>query len=346
MKYTHLPASDIKVSKICLGTMTWGKQNTQEEAFEQMNFALDNGVNFFDTAELYPVPAAAERYAHTEIIIGNWLVQNKNRDQVVLASKIAGKAAFTAFIRENGFSKEALNTALEGSLKRLKTDYLDLYQLHWPERNTNFFGQRGYQHKEDEVWEDNFQEILETLKGFVKEGKIRQVGISNENPWGAMRYMELHRNDPSLPRMVTCQNPYNLLNRLYETGMAEVSMRENIGLLAYSPLGFGVLSGKYLGGKQPANARVTLFPNYNRYSVGQNVPATEAYAAIAEAHGLSLTEMALAFVNTRPFVTSNIIGATSMAQLEENIKSIDTDLSQEVLKAIEGVHATYPNPGP
>jgi len=346
MKYTFLPHSDIKVSKICLGTMTWGKQNTQEEAYEQMNFALDKGVNFFDTAELYPVPAAAERYAHTEIIIGHWLAQNKKRDQVVLASKIAGKAAFTAFIRENGFSKEALNTALEGSLKRLKTDYLDLYQLHWPERNTNFFGQRGYQHKEDELWEDNFQEILETLKGFVKAGKIRQVGISNENPWGAMRYMELHRKDPSLPRMVSCQNPYNLLNRLYETGMAEVSMRENIGLLAYSPLGFGVLSGKYLGGKQPANARVTLFPNYNRYSVGQNVPATEAYADIAAAHGLSLTEMALAFVNTRPFVTSNIIGATSITQLEENIKSIDTDLSEEVLKAIEGVHGTYPNPGP
>lgn len=346
MKYTHLPHSHIKVSKICLGTMTWGKQNSQQEAFEQMDFALDQGVNFFDTAELYPVPASAERYAHTEIIIGNWLEKNKNRDAVVLASKIAGKAAFTEFIRKTGFSKEALQTALEGSLKRLKTDYLDLYQLHWPERNTNFFGQRGYVHKETEQWQDNFQAILETLKGFVQAGKIRQVGVSNENPWGVMRYMELHRQDPTLPKMVTCQNPYNLLNRLYETGMAEVSMRENIGLLAYSPLGFGVLSGKYLGGKKPKNARVTLFPNYNRYSVGKNIPATEAYHKIATENGLTLTEMALAFVNNRPFVTSNIIGATSLAQLKENINSIHTHLSDEVLKAIEAVHNSYPNPGP
>jgi len=346
MKYTQLPNSDIKVSKICLGTMTWGKQNTQEEAFEQMDYALAQGVQFFDTAELYPVPAAAERYAHTEIIIGNWLKERKNRAQIVLASKIAGKAAFTAFIRETGFSKEALTTALEGSLQRLRTDYLDLYQLHWPERNTNFFGQRGYNHKEDEVWEDNFHAILDTLKGFVSAGKIRQIGISNENPWGAMRYMEESRKDPSLPRMVTCQNPHSLLNRIYETGMAEVSMRENMGLLAYSPLGFGVLSGKYLGGKKPANARVTLFPNYNRYSVGQNIPATEAYAVIAAENGLSLTEMALSFVTSRPFVTSNIIGATSMAQLKENIQSIHTELSEDVLKAIEGVHSTHPNPGP
>lgn len=346
MKYTKIPHSDIKVSKICLGTMTWGRQNTEQEAFDQMDYALERGVQFFDTAELYPVPAAAERYAHTEIIIGNWLAQRKNRDQVVLASKIAGKAAFTAFIRETGFSKEALHTALEGSLKRLQTDYLDLYQLHWPERNTNFFGQRGYTHKEDEAWEDNFHEILETLKGFVQAGKIRQIGISNENPWGAMRYLEEHRKDPSLPRMVTCQNPYSLLNRLYESGMAEVSMREDMGLLAYSPLGFGVLSGKYLGGKKPANARVTLFPNYNRYSVGQNIPATEAYAAIANKHGLSLTEMALSFVTSRPFVTSNIIGATSLDQLKENIDSVYTELSAEVLEEIEGVHNTYPNPGP
>ena len=279
-------------------------------------------------------------------MIGNWFEKRKNREKIILASKVAGHGCEWIRGGGNNFTEKKIGEAIDESLKRLKTDYIDLYQLHWPERNTNFFGQRGYQHKEDELWEDNFQEILETLKGFVKEGKIRQLGISNENPWGAMRYMELHRNDPSLPRMVTCQNPYNLLNRLYETGMAEVSMREKIGLLAYSPLGFGVLSGKYIGGKQPANARVTLFPNYNRYSVGQNVPATEAYAAIAEAHGLSLTEMALAFVNTRPFVTANIIGATSMAQLEENIKSIDTDLSEEVLKAIEGVHGTYPNPGP
>jgi len=346
MKYTHLPHTQIKVSKICLGTMTWGRQNSQANAFEQMDYALDKGVQFFDTAELYPVPAAAERYAHTEIIIGNWLEKNKKREEIVLASKIAGKAAFTEFIRKTGFSKEALNAALEGSLKRLKTDYLDLYQLHWPERNTNFFGKRGYVHDENDQWEDNFQAILETLKGFVQEGKIRQTGISNENPWGAMRYLETHRQDPTLPRMITCQNPYSLLNRLYETGMAEVSMRENIGLLAYSPLGFGVLSGKYLGGQKPENARVTLFPNYNRYSVGQNIPATEAYAAIAKQHGLSLTQMALAYVNTRPFVTSNIIGATSMAQLEENIGSIQTLLSEEVLKAIEEVHNTYPNPGP
>ncbi|WP_373073136.1 aldo/keto reductase [Zeaxanthinibacter enoshimensis] len=346
MIYTKLPHTDIEVSKICLGTMTWGKQNTEAEAFEQMDYALEQGVNFFDTAELYPIPAHKDRYAHTEIIIGNWLKKTGNRDKVVLASKIAGRAPLTKFIRETGFSRESIIEAVEGSLQRLQTDHIDLYQLHWPERSTNYFGQRGYTHDPSDHWEDNIHQVLETLSELIAEGKIGQVGLSNETPWGVMRFLEEGKVHIKLPRMITIQNPYSLLNRLFEVGLSEISMRSKIGLLAYSPLGFGVLSGKYLGGKKPADARITLFPNYNRYSNDNAVEATRKYAALAADHGLTPAELALAFVNSRPFVTSNIIGATTMEQLKENIGSADIELTDEVLKGIEDIHSQIPNPAP
>ncbi len=326
--------------------MTWGKQNTEAEAFEQMDYALEQGVNFFDTAELYPIPAHKDRYAHTEIIIGNWLKKTGNRDKVVLASKIAGRAPLTKFIRETGFSRESIIEAVEGSLQRLQTDHIDLYQLHWPERSTNYFGQRGYTHDPSDHWEDNIHQVLETLSELIAEGKIGQVGLSNETPWGVMRFLEEGKVHIKLPRMITIQNPYSLLNRLFEVGLSEISMRSKIGLLAYSPLGFGVLSGKYLGGKKPADARITLFPNYNRYSNDNAVEATRKYAALAADHGLTPAELALAFVNSRPFVTSNIIGATTMEQLKENIGSADIELTDEVLKGIEDIHSQIPNPAP
>ncbi|NJB36868.1 aldo/keto reductase [Croceivirga sp. JEA036] len=346
MKYTRLPNTNIRVSKICLGTMTWGRQNSEEEGHAQMDFALDKGVNFFDTAELYPVPAKKELYAVTEEIIGRWFVKTGNREKVVLATKIAGNGDYTKFIRTTGFAKDALITAVEGSLKRLQTDYIDLYQLHWPERDTNYFGKRGYDADQHDFWEDNIHQVLETLRDLVRQGKIREVGISNETPWGAMRYLEESKVHQDLPRMQTIQNPYNLLNRLFEVGLSEVAMRERIGLLAYSPLGFGTLSGKYLGEVPPRKGRVTLFPQYNRYSNENAVAATRKYAALAEEHGLSLAQMALAFVNTRPFLTSNIIGATSLEQLDENIASINITLPNTVLEGIEEIHNTIPNPSP
>ena len=346
MLYSTLPHTDLEVSKICLGTMTWGKQNTEEEGHQQMDYALDQGINFFDTAELYPVPPHADRYAHTEIIIGNWFKKKGNRDKIVLASKIAGKAPFTKFIRTSGFRRESIIEAVEGSLKRLQTDYIDLYQLHWPERTTNYFGQRGYNHSISDHWKDNIHQVLETLRDLVAQGKIRHIGLSNETPWGTMRFLEESKVHSELPRAITIQNPYSLLNRLFEVGLAEISMRENLGLLAYSPLGFGVLSGKYLGGKKPENARITLFPTYSRYSSPTAQDATQKYYELAREHDLSLSQMALAYVNSRPFLTSNIIGATSMEQLEENIDSINVELSPEVLEGIEAIHQMNPDPAP
>ncbi|MCB0446346.1 MAG: aldo/keto reductase [Gelidibacter sp.] len=342
MKYTKLPHTDIKVSKLCLGTMTWGNQNTQAEGFEQMDYALDRGINFFDTAELYPVPATKETYAETERIIGNWFEKTGNRDKVVLASKIAGTGDYTAHIRTNGFSPDALKDAVNQSLKRLKTDYIDLYQLHWPERHTNTFGVRDYKHVED-GWEDNFNQILHTLDEIIKSGKIRHVGISNEKAWGTMRYLEESKAH-NLPRMITVQNAYSLLNRVFEGDMAEIAIREQIGLLAYSPMAFGVLSGKYIKGTAADNARLKLFPRFSRYSSAQCTEATKRYLAIAEKNNMPLAQMSLAFVTQRPFLTSNIIGATTMGQLKENIDSIDINLSQEILEAIEKVHKEIPNP--
>ena len=345
MKYTKLPNTDIEVSKICLGTMTWGNQNTQQEGFDQMDLALDKGVNFFDVAELYPVPATADTYAETERIIGNWFAKTGNRDKVVLATKIAGPGDYTAHIRTTGFSKEALNEAIDNSLKRLKTDYIDLYQLHWPERQTNTFGVRDYNHNPNDKWEDNFNEILQNLDNIVKSGKIRQVGISNEKAWGTMRYLE-ESNANKLPRMITIQNAYSLLNRVFEGDMAEIAMRENIGLLAYSPMAFGVLSGKYIKGTAADNARLKLFPRFARYSSEQSTEATKRYLKIAEDNGMTLAQMSLAFVNERPFLTSNIIGATNLKQLEENIESINISLSNEVMNEINKIHTEIPNPAP
>lgn len=345
MKYTTIPNTDIEVSKICLGTMTFGEQNSEADGHEQMDYALAQGVNFFDTAELYSVPAKPATYGATEKIIGTWLKKTGNRDKVVIASKIAGAGPYTAHIRNNGFAKEAIISAVEGSLKRLQTDYIDLYQLHWPERGVNCFGVRDYPYQTAAKKAENHQEILETLDTLIKEGKIRSVGLSNETPWGTMQYLQTSK-ERNLPRMSTIQNSYSLIHRAYEYGMSEVSLRENIGLLVYSPLGFGVLSGKYLNGQMPADSRVKLFPNYNRYSSPQSEKAVIAYQKIAQKYGMTLAEMSLAFVNQLPFVTSNIIGATKMSQLKENIGSIQFDLSDEVITEINHVHAMMPNPAP
>ena len=326
--------------------MTWGRQNSEEEGHEQMDYAVDQGINFFDTAELYPIPPKKELYALTEEFIGNWFKKNGNRDKIILATKVAGRADFTKFIRTTGFSKDSIISAVEGSLKRLQTDYIDLYQLHWPERKTNFFGQRGFNAGDVDLWEDNIHQVLETLRDLIDEGKIRHVGLSNETPWGTMRFLEESKVHKNLPRMVSIQNPYSLLNRTFEIGLSEISVREKIGLLPYSPLGFGVLSGKYLGEVQPRKARITLFPNYTRYSGDTATKATQAYFDLAKEHELSLAQMALAFVNTRPFVTSNIIGATTLEQLKENIDSIKLELSDEVLEGIEAIHGALPNPAP
>ncbi|MFK5982608.1 MAG: aldo/keto reductase [Flavobacteriaceae bacterium] len=343
MKYTTLPNTNIKVSKICLGTMTWGEQNSESDGHEQLDYALEKGINFIDTAEMYAVPASAKTQGKTEEIIGTWFSKNNNRDQVILASKIAGPSRGFTHIRESlDFSKESLEDALYKSLKRLQTDYLDLYQLHWPERSVNIFGVRDFNYNLSEQWKDNFNEVLERLENFVKEGKVRAIGLSNETPYGLMRYMEEHRKGAM--KMITLQNSYNLLQRRDEIAVTEILQREKIGYLSYSPLAFGVLSGKYLNNNQPENARVTLFPNYSRYNGEQSLKATALYNEIAKKHGISLTQMALAFVNQQEFVTSNIIGATTMKQLSENIESINLTLSEEIISEINGVHSMMPNP--
>ena len=343
MEYNKLPGTNIEVSKICLGTMTWGRQNSDSEAYEQMDYSLEHGVNFFDTAELYPVPATPDRYADTERIIGNWFSSRNNREKIILATKIAGPGDYTAHIRKTGFKGNSIEDAVNGSLERLKTDYIDLYQLHWPERMTNFFGKRGFNYVDD-GWEDNFQEILEKLKKIVNQGKIRHIGLSNENPWGFMKFIEYSKI--GLPKMITIQNPYSLLNRLFEIGNAEVCKREETGLLAYSPLGFGVLSGKYRNGKIPDNSRLKLFPNLSRFSNDNCIKAVDMYYQISQKYNMTLAEMSLAFVNDRPFVTSNIIGATSMDQLKENINSINIKLSDDIISEINKVNEEIPNPAP
>lgn len=345
MEYTTLPHSDISVSKIALGTMTFGEQNTPQEAFEQMDYALSQGVNFFDTAELYAIPAKKETYGDTERIIGNWFKKNKTRNRVVLASKIAGPATNTTHIRTCGYSRSEIFKAVEGSLQRLQTDYIDLYQIHWPDRRTNFFGRMGYTYDPNEVWEDNIHEILVALNDLIQQGKIRKIGISNETPFGLLRYLE-ESNAHNLPKISTIQNPYSLLNRTFEVGNAEICIRKNIGLLAYSPLGFGTLSGKYLNGQKPEKARITLFPTYVRYSGKSAVEATELYCELAKENGLSPVQMALAFVNHQPYVTSNIIGATTMAQLKENIQSIEIKLNETLVAKINSIHKAIPNPAP
>jgi aryl-alcohol dehydrogenase-like predicted oxidoreductase len=345
MKHTILPNTDIKVSKICLGTMTFGQQNTEGEGHSQMDYALEKGVNFFDTAEMYSVPGRKETYGSTEKIIGTWFKKSGKREDVFLASKIAGPNPGLAYIRENmDFSPASIALSIDKSLTRLQTEYIDLYQLHWPERKVNFFGQRGFK-VQDDAWEDNIQSILETLDGFIKQGKINHIGLSNETPWGIMRFLEESKYH-NLPRIATVQNPYSLLSRLFEVGSSEVCMRENVGLLAYSPMGFGRLSGKFMAGESHPNSRIALFPQFSRYNSAQSIEATRLYNEIAVKNGLTLTQLALAFVNQQAFVTSTIIGATTMEQLKENIASIDVVLSDEILMEINAVQAIIPDPAP
>lgn len=345
MKYITLPNTDIKVSKICLGTMTFGQQNTEADGHAQMDYAFENGINFFDTAEMYSVPAREETYGSTERILGTWFKKTGKREEVILASKIAGPNPNFTYMREkNDFSPASIKFALDQSLQRLQTDYIDVYQLHWPERKTNFFGQRGFK-VQDDAWEDNIHSVLETLDGFIKEGKINHIGLSNETPWGIMRFLEESKYH-NLPKIKTIQNPYSLLNRLFEAGSAEICMRENVGLLAYSPMAFGVLSGKFLSGEKQPNARITLFPQFSRYNSAQCTEATRLYQEIATKNGLSLTELSLAFIEQQPFVTSTIIGATTLDQLKENIATINVSVSEEILKAIDEVQAVIPDPAP
>lgn len=346
MKYTHLGDTDIEVSRICLGTMTFGEQNSEAEGHEQMDYALSQGVNFIDTAEMYSVPGRKETQGSTERIIGTWLQARKNRSKIILASKIAGPSdRFTYMRNPMKFNKEQIHQALNDSLKRLQTDYLDLYQLHWPERRTNYFGQRGFKPSKTDPWEDNIEEVLEIMEDLIKAGKIRYIGLSNETPWGFSRFLHLAEMK-GLPKVVSVQNPYSLLNRTYEIGMAEISYREKAGLLAYSPMAFGLLSGKYHADNPPEEGRIKRYPVMARYNSENCYKATEEYMRIANEEGISVAKLSLAFVNSREFLTSNIIGATTMAQLKENIESIDVDLSPDALKAIEVVHARIPDPAP
>ena len=344
MNYKKLGNTDINVSTICLGTMTWGEQNTQSEAFEQMNYSLENGVNFWDTAELYAVPPKAETYGHTETIIGNWFEKTKKRKDVILASKVGGPSRKYMRNGENSFTGKNLEDALHGSLKRLKTDYIDLYQLHWPERNVNNFGKLGYEHKEND-W-NKFEDVLENLKKFIEQGKIRYVGLSNETPWGVMNYLQLAK-DKGLPRMMAIQNPYSLLNRSYEVGLAEVSIRENIGCLAYSPLASGYLSGKYRNKQFPKGSRMERdFDFWTRYRKPNMENAVEDYYKISQKYDLDMSQMSIKFCEVQDFMTSVIIGATTMEQLKTNVESVKVNLDSEVIKEINNVQKKYPNPCP
>lgn len=346
MEYKKLGTSDIDVSAICLGTMTWGEQNTEAEGHEQMDYAITQGINFFDTAEMYSVPGRAETQGSTERIIGTWLKKTGKRKDIILATKVTGPSVPMRHISDNlGFSRSRILEAIEGSFKRLQTDYVDLYQMHWPERKTNYFGQLGYNHQADDAWQDNFEEAIGTMNDLVKEGKIRHWGLSNETSWGIMRTCAVS-DMKGYPRPLSIQNPYNLLNRSYEVGLAEMSIRENISLLVYSPMGFGLLSGKFHKKLDTPNDRINKFKQLARYNSPQSYEATARYIAIAESAGLTPAQMALAFVNSRTFVTSNIIGATSMVQLKENIDSIHVKLSSDVLAAIDVVHKEISNPAP
>ncbi|MBQ0745549.1 MAG: NADP(H)-dependent aldo-keto reductase [Marinobacter sp.] len=345
MQTRKLGKTDIDVTLICLGTMTWGEQNTEQEAFEQLDYATAEGVNFVDTAEMYPVPPRAETQGLTETYLGNWLARRGRRDDLVVASKVAGPGNGLGYLRGGPrLTRDHIVEACDASLKRLQTDYIDLYQVHWPDRNTNYFGKLGYEHDPKEK-STPIEETLEALNGLVEAGKVRQIGLSNETPWGTMEYLRL-AGEKGWPRIASIQNPYNLLNRSFEVGMAEVALREQTGLLAYSPLAFGMLSGKYMGGKWPEKARLTLFERFSRYNNSGGADATRAYVELARQNGLSPVQMALAYVNSRSFVTSNIVGATTMDQLRENLGSLSVNLSPDTVEAIETIHKefTYPCP--
>ncbi len=345
MEYRRLGTSELQVSAICLGTMTFGQQNTEAEAHAQLDYAVERGINFVDTAEMYPVPPRAETYTRTESIVGNWL-RNRPRDKVILATKVTGPRRALNWIRggPKALDRHNIRSALEGSLNRLRTDHVDLYQLHWPERNVPMFGRYQF----DPAQETDavpIQNQLETLAELVREGKIRYIGLSNEFPWGVMEFLRLAA-EHDLPRVVSIQNSYSLINRVFEAGLAEIAFREQVGLLAYSPLAFGYLSGKYLDDPQ-AEGRVTLFKGFAQRYEKQNVPiAVRAYAELAHKHGLSPARMALAFAYRRWFMASTIIGATSMAQLQENIDAWDCVLPTDLLVEIETLHLRYSNPAP
>ncbi len=346
MEFRKLGQTDLDVSLICLGTMTWGRQNTQEDGFEQMDYALERGINFFDTAEMYAVPPNAETYGKTETIIGNWFAARKNRDKVILASKVVGQTAYFTYVRNGQAKLDRANiiSAVEDSLKRLQSDYIDLYQLHWPDRAVNSFGQLDYKHLPEHDGTP-LLETLEVLGELVKSGKIRHIGLSNETPWGTMKFLQLAEQH-GLPRMVSIQNPYNLINRTFEIGMSEVAIREQCGLLAYSPLGGGTISGKYLDGAMPAGSRRSLDTRKIRYDNLRTEQAVKAYIALAQKNDLDICQMAIAFVNQQEFVTSNIIGATTMAQLKTDIAAIDLKLSPELMAEIYAIHLQNPSPSP
>jgi len=346
MNYTTLPNTDIKISKICLGTMTFGNQNTEAEAHSQLDYAVARGVNFIDTAEMYPIGGNAQIFGSTERHIGSWLhkIGANEREKLVIATKIAGPNRGMEYIRQPlDFSKKSIHEAVELSLKNLQTDYIDLYQMHWPERVMNMFGQRGLT-QIDTKWQDNFFEVLSVYDGLIKEGKIKHIGVSNENPYGVMRF--LHENEKhGLPRIATIQNPYSLLNRLFEVGLSEICLRENVGLLAYSPLAFGVLSGKYLEDTKP-EYRMSRFPQFTRYTGENATKATRLYKELAEANGLTIVQLAEAFVNQQSFVMATIVGATSLEQLQENMDAFEVVLSPEVLVEINRIQELHPNPAP
>ena len=346
MNYRKLGNTDLEVSTICLGTMTWGEQNTEQEGFEQMNFALDQGVNFWDTAEIYSVPPRAETYGDTEVIIGNWFEKNKKRDKIILATKVAGPARNYVRNGENSFVGKNLEKALNNSLRRLKTDYIDLYQLHWPERNVNMFGKLGYKHKVDEDEWNKIEDVLSELQKYIKSGKIRYVGLSNETPWGVNKFLQLSK-ELNLPRMMSIQNPYNLLNRTYEVGLAEISIRDEIGCLAYSPLASGYLTGKYRNGNLPKGSRIERDGDFwTRYQKPNLDNAVEEYYKIAKKYNVNFAQMSLKFCEIQPFMTSVIIGATTIEQLKENIESVNIKLSEELKKDLNDIQKIYPNPCP
>ncbi|ENO3965582.1 NADP(H)-dependent aldo-keto reductase [Vibrio vulnificus] len=344
MQYTKLPHSTLEISKLCLGTMTFGEQNSQQDAFEQLDYAVAQGINFIDTAEMYPVPPKAQSQGLTEQFIGNWLSKSGKREKVLIATKIAGPRN-VPYIRDNmSLNRRHIHTAIDDSLTRLQTDYVDLYQLHWPQRQTNCFGQLNYPYPDTQE-EVTLIETLEALNELVKAGKVRYIGVSNETPWGVMTLLRLAEKH-DLPRIVSVQNPYNLLNRSFEVGLSEISHYEGVQLLAYSPMAFGTLSGKYLDGARPKGARCTLFERFQRYFTPQGLEATKAYVSLARDYGLDPAQMALAFVNQRPFVASNIIGATTLDQLKANIESLNVKLEDEVLNKIQQIGTTYSNPCP
>ena len=345
MKFRKLGNTNLDVSLICLGTMTWGTQNTEKDAFEQMDYSIKQGINFFDTAEIYSIPPTPESYGKTEKMIGNWFEKRKNREKIILASKVAGPGCEWIRGGENNFSKKKIGEAIDASLKRLKTDYIDLYQLHWPERSTNYFGRREYVTNNKEGKWNSFETILRALERFIKNGKIRYIGMSNETPYGLSKYIELSKNK-NLPRMMSVQNPYNLVNRTYEIGMSEISIREKCGLLVYYPLASGALSGKYRNGQMPKNARLTLFKGWERHINPLAMKAYDEYFKLAKECNITMVQLAQAFVNSRPFVTSNIIGATNMDQLKENVESINIELNQEIIDKINLIHNNNPNPSP